>query len=422
MSRDPRESEPPRRSGPNPRRPRDPEPTDEESAESSTFQPRKKAPKPRSGLPGEREPMPPGPTLWERILFGRVGTAQLARFCRQFAAYLDAGVDIFKALTNLELQFGRTALGPVIGRLRVGVQRGDTLTELVEREPQAFDSLFVSLMRVAEARGGVPETLYRLSTHYEARLSLIRQARSAMIYPITVLVFAGGTIALITIWILPQFIAMLKDIAGKAPLPLPSRMLMAFSEFVRQAGWWIIPLVVIGTPIAIWQFYRTAKGKLIMDEVAMRMPVLGSLLRKIDTTRFARTLSVLLAAGVDMGTSLDLTAGVMQLEPFRRSLRNARRGVIEGDGLSEALDLTARFGPDVIAIVESGEETGRLPESLTRLADDYEEQVAYMVKNMGQLVQPILLVFMAGIVLFIILAVILPYISILTNLAGGAAG
>jgi type II secretory pathway component PulF len=110
----------------------------------------------------------------------------------------------------------------------------------------------------------------------------------------------------------------------------------------------------------------------------------------------------------------------MQLEPFRRSIQQARAGVLEGDELSESLDATARFGPDVVAVIGSGEETGKLPESLDRLADDYEEQVAYMVKNMGQLVQPVLLVILGGIVLFIILAVFLPYLSILTNLAGGA--
>src|SRR5262249_35922474 len=153
------------------------------------------------------------------------------------------------------------------------------------------------------------------------------------------------------------------------------------------------------------QLYKTRSGKRVMDQIALVLPVLGLLLRKIDTTRFARTLSVLLSSGVDTGTSLELTAEVMQLEPFKQSLRQARQGVREGDELSESLDATSRFTPDVIAIVNSGEETGRLPESLERLADDYEEQVSYMVKNMGQLVQPILLVFMGAIVLFIILAV-----------------
>lgn len=418
MSRDPGDSEKPRRPRPAAGRPAPPDPAADD--ESTTFRPRPKKEKTRSsGLPGEREPMPAGPTFMERVLFGRVGTGQLARFCRQFAAYLDAGVDIMKALSSLESQFKGTALGPVISRLRTGVQRGDTLTELVAREPKTFDKLFVSLIKVAEARGGIPETLHRLSRHYEARQSLIRQARSAMIYPISVLVVASGVIALITIWLLPQFASMLKDLGNRGSLPLPSQFLLKFSDFIRVGGWWMIPAIMIGTPIALFQFYRTEQGKRIMDEISLYVPVLGQLLRKIDTTRFARTLSVLLSSGVDVGSSLSLTAEVMQLEPFRRTIQLARAGVLEGDELSEALNDTARFGPDVIAVIESGEETGRLPESLERLADDYEEQVTYMVKNMGHLIQPILMVILGGIVLFIILAVFLPYISMLTTLSGG---
>ena len=162
------------------------------------------------------ERVPEGPGWWERIFFGRVGAGHLALFCRQFAAYLNAGVDLIKALSSLEQQFARTALGPVLGRLSLAVRRGDTLSEGVEREPQAFDPLFRSMIKVAEARGGVPETLRMLSRHYEARQSLIRQARTAMIYPIAVLVVAGGVITMLTLWLLPMFLDLLRDIAGRA--------------------------------------------------------------------------------------------------------------------------------------------------------------------------------------------------------------
>jgi len=366
----------------------------------------------------ETVPARGGPAWWERIFFGGVGSGQLALYCRQFAAYSDAGVDILKALSSLERQFARTALGPVTGRILQAVRRGDTLAESMAREPKAFDSLFLSMIRIAEARGGVPETLRMLSRHYEARQSLIRQARSAMIYPIAVLVVAGGVVALITIWLLPMFVSLLRDIAGRgATLPLPSRVLMAFSSFIQTLGWWLVPIVLIATPILIFRIYKTKAGKQVMDELALRVPVLGKFLSKLDTTRFARALAVLMGAGVDVGTSLDLAADVMQLDPFRRAIRNARAQVMEGSELSVALGVSRRFGTDAIAIISSGEETGKLPESLDHLADDYEEQVAYMVKNMGQLIQPLLMVILGGIVLFIILAVLLPYIAILTSLS-----
>jgi type II secretory pathway component PulF len=390
--------------------------------EPTTFRPnpnRTSKAKPRSGEPNARVLDPgKGPGLWERIFFGRVGSGQLATFCRQLSAYLNAGVDIGKALANLETQFRMTALGPVIGRLRTAVKAGDSIAESVAREPQAFDPLFLGMIRVAEARGGVPETLRLLGRHYENRQSLIRQARAAMIYPIAVLVIASFVIALFTLWLLPMFAELLKDIAGPGTvLPLPSRVLMSISAFVRSAGWLVIPLVMIGTPILLLKLYRTGPGKQCMDRLALWIPVFGALVRKIDTSRFARTLSALLNAGVDVGSSLELTSDVLHLEPYKQAIRDTRAQVIQGGELSEALQKTGRFGPDVIAVVNSGEETGKLPESLDHLADDYEEQVAYMVKNMGQLIQPLLMILLGGIVLFIILAVLLPYISVITNLA-----
>jgi type II secretory pathway component PulF len=373
---------------------------------------------------GDRDPatLDPGkgPSWYERIFFGRVSSGQLATFCRQFAAYLNAGVDIGKAMTDLQKQFRMTALGPVIGRLSLAVKRGDSFAEAVAREPEAFDPLFVGMIRVAEARGGIPETLKSLGRHYESRQSLIRQARSAMIYPIAVIAVACGVVALLTIWLIPMFASLLRDVAGPSTvLPLPTRFLLGLSDFVQKAGWFLIPLAMVGTPFLLLWFYKTPGGKKIMDRVLLVTPVFGQLLKKLDTTRFARTLSALLDAGVDVGSSLELTADVVRLDPFRRAVLNTKTEVMQGSELSAAMDRTRRFGPDVIAIVSSGEETGKLPESLNHLADDYEEQVAYMVRNMGQLIQPLLMILLGGVVLFIILAVFLPYLNILSSLAGG---
>ena len=149
------------------------------------------------------------PRWLERILFGSVSSGQLAVFCRQFSAYLNAGVDISKALASLQTQFSGTALGPVLGRIHQAVKRGETLTEAMTREPRVFDALFLGMIQVAEARGGIPETMRNLSKHYESRQKLIRQARSAMIYPIAVLIIASGVVALLTIVLLPMFAGLL---------------------------------------------------------------------------------------------------------------------------------------------------------------------------------------------------------------------
>ncbi len=346
MSRDAEDDELPNppRHRPAPDQPSRPKPKPADSGpEYSTFRPNPVGPpkrgKPSVGKPakssaspgyqqhgGDFETPAGGPTWWERILFGRVSTGQLAQFCRQLASYLAAGVDYTRALSSLERQFSGTALGPILARIQRAIRGGSTLQEAMAREPQAFGPMFLNMIKVAEVRGGVPETLRMLAHHFEARQRLIRQARTAMIYPVIVLTMASAVVALITIFVIPVFARMLTDIAGHRPLPLPSQVLIAISKFVGSIGWWLIPLVLIGTPVLLIYLYRrTEGGKQIMDRLALTTPVLGLICRKLDTTRFARTLSVLLDAGVDIGSSLDLTADVLMMSPIRDVVRSSRR-------------------------------------------------------------------------------------------------
>jgi type II secretory pathway component PulF len=376
------------------------------------------APRRKSDRPREESGGPP----WvERIFFGSVSSGHLATFCRQGASYLSAGVGLIKTLESLEKQFARTALGPVIGRLALGIRRGDTISDGMRREPQAFDKLCLSMIAVAEARGGLPETLRKLGDHYEARQRLIRQARGALIYPAIVLTLVVAVGGLLTIFVLPKLVGILEEMVGGngASLPLPTRMLIGLSHFIAAMGWWFLPLLFFGTIFGTWRLYKTRGGKAMIDNVSLYIPVFGLLMRKIDTTRFARTLSSLLSAGVDYDESLELTADVLHLTPFGNAVRNSREAVMEGIELSEALDAARRFTPDVIAVIQTGEETGQLPETLDRLADDYEDQVNHMVKNLGQLIQPIIVIGLGGVVFFIVLAFVMAYVSVIGKLAGG---
>ena len=210
---------------------------------------------------------------------------------------------------------------------------------------------------------------------------------------------------------------LLKDIAGNIQLPLASRILMGISSFVQSMGWWLIPVVMVATPLALIRAYKTKGGKAFMDRMALRIPVFGKLCRMLDMSRFARTLSVLLDAGVDVGNSIDLTANVVVMSPIRRAVRSSREQIMAGRELSATLERTKQFTPDVIAVITSGEETGKLPESLAHLADDYDEQIEVMVASLGHLVQPLMIILIGGIVFFIILAVILPIIQMITTLA-----
>lgn len=400
-------------SGPRPRRPRT-SPEDRLPEDASRPDTRGRG-RDRSRVSSGKTP------LMERVLFGRVKSTDLATFCRQLAGYQEAGVDLLKALNGLESQFRATALGPVLGRLQVAIRRGDTFSDALGKEPRTFDRLMRSMMRVAEARGGMPEVLRQLASHYENRVRLVRRARSAMIYPTAVILIALAVGYLLTVFVLPPLVGILQDMArgNAANLPAPTRALMAISNFMQAVGWWLVPLVAVGGLIGLSRAYRTPPGKALMDEVALRLPVLGLLLKKLETTRFARTLSTLLEAGVPYDESLRLTAGVMHALPFRRAIDRARVEVMAGHELGDALEGTRRFGVDVIHVISTGESTGKLPESLAHLAEDYEEQVDRMVDNLGQLIQPILTIAIGGVVFFIVLAFVMAYISVLSGLAGG---
>lgn len=362
-----------------------------------------------------------GPGWIERIVLGSVRSSSLGLFCRQLAQYLDAGVDLLKALGSLETQFKNQALGPVIGRLRTGVKGGLALSEAMAREPQAFDTMALSMVRVAEAHGGIPELFRQLGGHYESRQRLFRQARSAMIYPVAVLTIAGLVGGLLSYFVLPKLVDILKDMTrGKGiDLPLPTRMLIGLSDFVVGVGWWAVPVGLVVGGVLLYRFYKTGPGKSLIDEIALKLPVFGPLLRKVDVTRFARTLSTLLSAGVDVKGSLALTSEVQMTAPYRRAVADLAPAVLEGTELSQALRETRRFDADVIERVIAGEETGKLPESLAHLADDYEEQVEITVKNLGTLIQPLLTIGLGGVVLFVAIAFVMAYVSILSSLGGG---
>ena len=432
MSRNPADpgARPPRRNRPTPDPSRRPPalpaepstftPNPAGAAASGAAKPRKpKAERTRDTLDAKPLILAEGPKWWERILFGRVSTGQLAQFSRQFAHYLNAGVDIIRALSSLEKQFARSALGPVLGRMQTAIKRGASLEDAMAVETSTFSPMYLSMIRVAEARGGIPETLKRLAGSLEARQRLIRQARSAMIYPTIVLMVAGLVGTLLSIFLLPMFAELLKDFGRKVTLPLASRALMSFSGFVQLVGWWLMPLCLIASPFLLIKLYRTTPGKAIMDRAVLAMPVFGLLCRKLDTSRFARTMSALLGAGLDFASSIELTANVVVMTPIRRAVRSAKEKVLAGRDLSSTLDATHQFSPDVIAVIATGEETGKLPESLDHLADEYDEQIAVMVKNLGQLVQPLVTVMLGVIVLFIILAVFLPILQVITSLSAG---
>jgi type II secretory pathway component PulF len=380
-------------------------------------------PQRRNPLPTRRASTEPAATIgtprwYQRQLFGRIKTTQVVNFCRQFANYLDAGVNLTRALESLRRQYDHTALGPVIGRLQLAVRRGETMTDAMSRETRVFDSFFLSMMRVAEIRGAVPEMLRMLSFHLDARQRLIRQTKSALIYPAFVVFLSIVVAVSLSILILPMLVSVMQDIVRRKhiDLPWPTQMMMDFSDFIVRIGWWVIPSGLFGTVFGLITLYRTQFGKAVLDEVLLLIPVIGPLARWIDTTRFSRTLAALLEAGVDIGSSLILTADTLLLIPLRRAVLRAREGILEGETLSGSVAVTNRFPGDLVAIMNSAEETGRLPEMLVMVADEYEEKVEFTVKNLGNFLQPVVILIVGGMVGFIAVAFLMGYTTIIADL------
>jgi type II secretory pathway component PulF len=380
-------------------------------------------PERRQPAPSRRTSVEPASTIgsarwYQWRLLGRANTTQVVNFCRQFANYLDAGVNLNRTMESLRRQYERTALGPVIGRLQLGVRRGETLTDAMRRDPHVFDPFFLSMMRVAEVRGAVPEMLRMLSIQLDNRQRLIRQAKSALIYPAFVIFLSICVAALLTILILPTLVSVMRDLVRRKhiDLPWPTQFLMNLSDFIVDMGWWMIPLVLFGGFFTVFGAYKTRFGKAVLDEVLLILPMFGPIVRWIDTTRFARTLSALLEAGVDIGSSLILTADTLTLEPLRRAVLRAREGILEGETLSASVGVSNRFPTDLIAIMNSAEETGRLPEMLVMVADEYEEKVDYVVRNLGNLLQPVVILIVGGMVGFIAIAFLMGYTAVIADL------
>ena len=223
---------------------------------------------------------------------------------------------------------------------------------------------------------------------------------------------------LLTILILPALVSVMQDLVRRKDieLPWPTLLLMDFSDFIVRVGWWAIPLGLFGSAAALVGMYKTPLGKAMLDEVVYLLPVIGPLTRWIDMTRFSRTLAALLEAGVDISSSLILTADTLLLIPFRRAVLRAREGILEGETLSASVGVSNRFPQDLIAIISSAEETGRLPEMLMMVADEYEEKIDFRVRNLGSILQPVVILIVGGMVGFIAIAFLMGYTAIITDL------
>jgi type IV pilus assembly protein PilC len=345
-----------------------------------------------------------------------VKAKDLAVFTRQFSVMIGAGLPLVQCLDILGTQAEDKNFGEVILATRADVEGGASLADAMKKHPKTFDSLFTNMIAAGEAGGILDAILKRLATYIEKAVKLKGQVKSAMVYPIAVIVIATVVVGAILWKVIPTFAQLFAGLG--ADLPLPTRIVISLSNgLVRY-----MPFIVVGMVALAFGFrayYRTTNGRMVIDRVVLKMPVLGNLMRKIAVARFCRTLSTLLASGVSILEALDITARTAGNAVVEEGILTTRKSIERGETIAGPLKQTEVFPPMVVQMIGVGEATGALDTMLGKIADFYEEEVDVAVAGLLTLLEPLMIALLGGIVGGIVIAMYLPIFSLINQLTGG---
>lgn len=336
---------------------------------------------------------------------GRVGTRALAVFTRQFSTMLNAGLPLLTCLEILGKQTESPALRRVLGEVRGDVEGGLALADALRRQPKIFDNLYVNMVESGETGGALDVILVRLATYLEKTAELMRKIRGAMIYPVIITLVAVGAIAVMLLFVIPVFAQMFEG-AGRE-LPAMTQMVLNLSNFLKI---WALPLLIIF--IALFtitrRWHKTESGVKVIDPILLHVPVFGDLIRKQSIARFARTLSTLLASGVPIIDALEITARSAGNWVVENAILKARTSIKGGENIADPLTKTSVFPPMVTQMIAIGEASGGLDEMLSKVADFYDAEVDQAVENLTSALEPVIMIFLGGIVGFLVISMYLP--------------
>ncbi|MCX7780946.1 MAG: type II secretion system F family protein [Negativicutes bacterium] len=343
-----------------------------------------------------------------------VKTKDLAVFCRQFATMMDAGLSMIACLHILIEQTYSSRLKQALEVVYRKVQEGRPLSQAMEECPGTFPQLMVSMVRAGETGGVLDTVLSRLAVHFEKEHKINEKIKSAMTYPAVVIIMAMLSVAFILTFVFPTFIQMFDNM--KVQLPLPTRILLGISAFLRE--FW--PLIFAGAAAGgygLALLHKKPEHRRRIDPLLLKLPVFGMLLRKIAIARFSRTLSTLIRGGVPLILALDVVKRTTDNTSLTDALTEAQNSVREGLGLATPLGASAVFTPMVVQMVAVGEETGELDKMLEKVADFYESDVDDIISRLSSLIEPILIGVLGVVIGLIVISIILPLFDIVTNVA-----
>jgi type IV pilus assembly protein PilC len=351
------------------------------------------------------------------VLFERkkVKSKILMIFTRQLATLIDSGLPLLRSLNVLARQERDKLLKRTINKLADSVQSGSTFSDALALHPRVFNDLFVNMVKAGEVGGVLELVLTRLSEFQEKAAKIKNKIISAMVYPIIVMTMAVGILCFLLVFIVPKFESIFHEMLGDKPLPPVTQFVIGASGLVQNHG-----LVVLGVVVAVVTLYkfigRTRRGRLVIDNFKLRMPLFGNLNRKTAISRFARTLGTLVTSGVPILQALNITRETAGNAAIAAAISQVHDSVKEGESIVQPLEASRAFPPMVVSMIDVGEETGKLPEMLLKIADVYDDEVDNAVAALTSMLEPIMIVFLALIVGTIVLALFTPLISIITGL------
>jgi type IV pilus assembly protein PilC len=344
-----------------------------------------------------------------------VPAKNLAIFTRQFSVMIDAGLPLVQCLEILGRQEPNKHFAAAILKVREDVEAGAALADAMKRHPKTFDALYSNMIAAGEAGGILDTILKRLAVYIEKAVKLKGEVKSAMIYPVAVIVIAVLVVGAILWKVIPTFASLFQGLG--AQLPLPTRVVIALSDGIVAYGW--IVLVVFGLiGWGIKSYYATEGGRRMIDRLLLKTPILGGILRKVAVARFCRTLSTLLASGVPILDGLDITARTAGNAVVEDAIQTTRSGIERGETVSGPLRETNVFPSMVVQMINVGETTGALDAMLSKIADFYEEEVDTAVAGLLTLMEPVMIAFLGVVVGGIVIAMYMPIFDLISKLTG----
>ncbi len=343
----------------------------------------------------------------------RVDQKTIIIFCRQFSTMIDAGLPIVQCLDILESQEENKTFKKVLRSIKNAVESGQTLADALKQHPKHFDSLFVNMVAAGEAGGILDQILQRLSLYLEKAAKIRKQIKGAMTYPIITIVVAIVVVIVILVFVIPVFEEMFSTMGGA--LPGPTQMVVNMSDFMQNNILYIIGGIVLFV-VAFNRFYKTEKGRLVMDDFFLKIPIVGVLLRKGAVARFTQTMGTLLTSGVSILDALDIVAKTAGNKVVENAIYHVRAGITEGRTVADPLMESGVFPSMVCQMVAVGESTGALDAMLIKIADFYEEEVDAAVEALTSAIEPLMMVFLGGMVGGLLVSMYLPVFKMAGNL------